>query len=84
MTDPEEREARLEAAEALRGLARNMDTMAAQFASMTEKMEMHGHLMPLSVELRTPERLRQLYSDVLSVADDLRRIAEEITEARAD
>ena len=80
MIDPEEREARLGAAEALRGLVRNMDTMAAALSSMTEKMEKSGHRMPLSVELRTPERLSHLCSDVLSVADDLRRIAEEIEE----
>lgn len=71
--DAEEREARLEAAEALRGLVRNMDTMAAALSSMTGKMEGLGHLMPVSIELGTAERLRRLYTEVLSVGDDLRR-----------
>jgi hypothetical protein len=34
--------------------------------------------MPISVELRTPERQRGLYAEMLSVGDDLRRIAEEV------
>ena len=77
-SDPEEREARLGAAEALRGLIRSLDVASATLGPMADSMETYGKKMPLSVELRTPERIRALLVEMLSLGDDLRRIVEEI------
>jgi hypothetical protein len=76
--DPEEREARLKAAEALRGFKRSLDVASAALGPMADSMETYGHMIPLSVELRTPERLRRLLIEMLSVGDDLSRIVREI------
>jgi len=77
-SDPGEREARMGAAAALRGFIRSLDVASATLGPMADSMEAHGNKMPLSVELRTPERIRALLVEMLAVGDDLRRIVEEI------
>lgn len=77
-SNSDEREARMGAAEALRGLIRSLDVTSATLGPVADSMEAYGDKMPLSVELRTPERIRALLAEMLSVGDDLRKIVEEI------